>query len=91
MMHVIIILAGGVLFAFAFGMLGNLPPTPAGLELVADQLIQYMAWIINIMDSILIGHLFFGSMAVVSAVMLWEPIYYSIMWVLKKIPVLGIK
>jgi len=91
MIYVVLILAAVALLSFAFGLLGNLPATPDWLINSSDLLIQYVAWPVHIMTSILNDHLFYGSLILVAAVMAWEPIYHSIMWVLKKIPILGIK
>jgi len=91
MVYVVLILAAVALLSFAFGLLGNLPATPDWLVGTSSLLVEYISWPVHILASILNDHLFYGSLIIVAAVMAWEPVYHSIMWVLRKIPILGIK
>jgi len=91
MVHVVLILAGGALMAFAFGMFGDLPATPGWLENVADGAINLMSFGIYTLSWLFTAELFFGTLIIVGAVMAWEPVYHLVMWVLRKIPILNIK
>lgn len=91
MIQVVLILAGAALMAFVFGLFGNLPATPSWLEGVADGAISLFQFAMYTMSWLIGAHLFFGTLALVSVVLLWEPVYHLIMWVLRKIPILGIK
>lgn len=91
MVNVILIGAGLALLAFAFGLFGNLPPTPEFLQGVSDTLVDILVWPFQLMSGLIGGHLFFGTIILVAAVIAWEPVYHLVMWVLRKIPILGIK
>ena len=91
MIQVVLILAAVALMSFFFGLFGNLPPTPPWLEGVASGAIDIMTFGIYTLSWLFTAELFFGTMVVIGAVMAWEPIYHLVLWVLKKIPILGIK
>jgi len=91
MIHVVIILAGAVLMSFVFGLFGNLPPTPIWLEGVADSAIDLFMFPMYTLSWLIGAHLFFGTLALIVVVMTWEPVYHLTLWVIRKIPVLGIK
>ena len=91
MVQVVLIIAGLALLAFAFGIFGNIPPTPTWLEGVSDTLVDIIIWPVQILAGLLGGHLFFGTIILLGVVMAWEPVYHLVMWVLKKIPVVNIK
>lgn len=91
MILVVLILAGTALMAFVFGLFGNLPATPSWLEGVADGAIDLFYFGTATMSWLIGARLFFATLALVSVVLLWEPVYHLIMWVLRKIPILNIK
>jgi len=91
MIQVVLILAGAVLMAFVFGLFGNLPETPAWLQGVADGAIDLFTFPMYVLSWLIGAHLFFGTLALLAVVMAWEPVYHLILWVLRKIPILGIK
>jgi len=91
MVQVVLILAGGVLMSFVFGLFGNLPATPSWLEGVASSAIDLMSFGIYTLSWVFTAQLFFGGLAVIGVVMAFEPVYHLILWVLRKIPILGIK
>lgn len=91
MVQVVLILAAVSLMSFVFGLFGNLPPTPDWLQGVADGAIDLMTFGVYTLSWLFTAQLFFGTMVIVGAVMVWEPVYHLIMWVLRKIPILGIK
>lgn len=91
MLQVVLIVAGTALLLFAFGIFGNLPPTPSWLSDTSSTLVDLVVWPVQLLAGLIGGHLFFGTIILIGAVMAWEPIYHLTMWILKKIPVLGIK
>jgi hypothetical protein len=91
MVQVVLILAGGILMSFVFGLFGNLPPTPSWLEGVATGAINLFEFATYTLSWLIGAHLFFGTLALIVVVMTWEPVYHLILWVLRKIPILGIK
>ena len=91
MIQVVLILAAVFLMSFVFGLFGNLPPTPEWLEGIASGAIDLFTFGIYTLSWLFTPELFFGSIAIVGAVMAWEPVYHLVMWVLRKIPLLGIK
>lgn len=90
MIQVVLIFGGLTLILFAFGVFGSLPPTPDWLTSFSSTLAEWLVHITYIFAWLLTPTIFFGSIVIFFAIIAWEPIYYSVMWVLKKIPVLGI-
>lgn len=91
MIQVLMITIGIALIMFAFGLFGNLPPTPDWLLSINGYIGDILAVIVYYCRWLFTPELFFGGMAIIFAIMLWQPLYDSSMFVLKKIPMLGIK
>jgi len=91
MVQIVLIIAALALLSFAFGIFGNIPPTPDWLTGTSDSLVDLIVWPIQIMAGLIGAHLFFGTIILIGVVMAWEPIYHLVIWVLRKIPILGIK
>lgn len=90
MIQLLLFGVGIAIILFAFGLFGNLPPTP-------DFLLQFNTYIEGILSGIVLfakwlftPEIFYGGMVIAFAIIFWEPLYHTSMYVLKKIPLLGI-
>lgn len=90
-MWVWLIAIGGALLTTVVALMPNLPPIDPGIAAVGDSVLAYMSQayflLAYLFSPVLLG---FAISAAVS-VLFFEHIYHGIMWVLRKIPVLGIK
>lgn len=91
MVILLIIGAALALMSFAFGFMGNFPATPDFIESLAYSGIDLIGTGIRVLAWLMSPPLFFGSIALFFGVMIAEPVYHLTMWILKKIPMLGIK
>lgn len=86
----IIVAAIGVLIA-GLALMPPFPDAPAGLTGAADALIGIIHDALAIAAYFLSPWLLLTIFSVFLAIMAAEPIYHGVMWVLRKIPMLGIK
>lgn len=90
-MIVFIVVVGIALVSIVFAVMPDLPPTPDYLILLQDSFNEFLHRVMVFIFYFLSPNLAYASLVVVAAVFASEPIYHGIMWVLRKIPVLGIK
>lgn len=90
-MIVFIVIAGIALLSTAFMLTPDLPPTPDYLILLQDSFNEFLHRVMGFIFYFLSPNLAYASLIIVAAVFASEPIYHGVMWVLRKIPVLGIK
>lgn len=90
-MIVFLVIIGIALLTTVFVAMPNIPPVPQALLTFADQFHSVIQTSIQFIRYILSPELTFVVLVVVGAIMLAEPAYHGIMWILRKIPALGIK
>lgn len=90
-MIVFIVIAGIALLSAVFMLMPDLPPVPEVLISMQDSFNVLLHKAMQLIFYFLTPNLAFVSLIVVSAVFVSEPVYHGIMWILRKIPVLGIK
>lgn len=90
-MIVFMVIAGIALLATVFVVMPDLPPTPDILIAMQDTFNLFLHKVVQLIFYFLTPTLAFASLLIVSAVFASEPVYHGIMWILRKIPVLGIK
>ena len=90
-MIVFIIIAVVALLTTVFVVMPDLPATPEFLISLQDGFNNILLQTIQFIRYFLSPQLTFVMLVVVAAVFASEPIYHGIMWILRKIPVLGIK
>lgn len=90
-MIVFIVIAGIALFIAVFAALPSLPPIPSEIESVGNTFIDGIGMSFNLLLYIFNPAVFMACFTVFFGVLFFEPIYNGIMWILRKIPVLGIK
>lgn len=79
------------LLTTVFALMPDLPPTPQMLLDFSDELANLLETSIQYIRYVLSPLLTFVVLVVVSAVFMGEHLYHAIMWILRKIPILGIK
>jgi len=90
-MIVFIIIAAIALLTVVFVAMPDLPATPEFLITMQQAFNDILLNAIQFIRYFLTPQLTFISLVVVIAVFASEPVYHAIMWILRKIPVLGIK
>lgn len=90
-MIVFIIIAAVALLTAVFVVMPDLPATPESLIAIQDGFNNILLQTIQFVRYFLSPQLTFVVVMVIAAVFASEPIYHGIMWILRKIPVLGIK
>lgn len=90
-MIVFIIIAAVALLTAVFMVMPDLPATPESLIAIQDGFNNILLQAIQFIRYFLSPQLTFVVVMVIAAVFASEPIYHGIMWILRKIPVLGIK
>ena len=74
------------------GLLGNIPSFPSGL---VSSITSYIATVVNGGAGILFffvrSSTFFAALDIIAFMYVAEPLYHFIMWVLRKVPFLGIE
>lgn len=90
-MIVFVIVTGLALLLAAFVALPPLPATPQVMIDIGDTFIDGVVNFINLMHYIFHPVLFRAFLVVTFLIFFFQPIYSGIMWILRKIPVLGIK
>ena len=90
-MIVFIIVAAVALLTVVFVVMPDLPATPEFLITMQQAFNDILLSAIQFIRYFLTPQLTFVSLVVIIAVFASEPIYHGIMWILRKIPVLGIK
>ena len=88
---VILITIGVALLMGIIVLMPNFPPTPDSFNDILEQLADFMGGISHVLIYIFGTQLFLAFIGIFVAVMVAEPVYHGVMWVLRKIPVLGIK
>lgn len=90
-MIVFIVILGVALLLGVFVILPPLPPTPQVLLDLSTSLADILFNTMYFMSHVLTKPLLLAILGVSMGLFLFQPVYHSVMWVLKKIPVLGIK
>lgn len=90
-MIVFIIVAAIALLTVVFVAMPDLPATPEFLISMQQAFNDILLNAIQFIRYFLTPQLTFISLVVIIAVFASEPVYHGIMWILRKIPVLGIK
>lgn len=91
MIYVLIITAAIALLAGVFVLMPDLPPIPSAIDTSINTALDLMQQGIYLIAYLIGAPLFYATIVVLIAVFAFEPIYHLIIWVLRKIPVLGIK
>ncbi len=90
-MIVFLVIAGIALLTTVFIAMPNIPPVPPELIAFQSGFNDILLTAIQFLRYIFSPALIYVALVVITAVFLGEPIYHGIMWILRKIPVLGIK
>lgn len=90
-MIVWILTAGVALILAIFLVMPDLPATPQVLIDSTDLLVNILSQFVGVYKYIMSPSLAFISVTMIIAIFAFEPIYKIALWVLRKIPVLGIK
>ena len=90
-MIVFIVIAAIGLLTTVFIIMPDFPATPELLISMQEAFNNILLQAIQFIRYFLTPQLTFVSSVVIIAVFASEPIYHAIMWILRKIPVLGIK
>jgi hypothetical protein len=90
-MIVFLVVAGVLLLTTVFIAMPPFPATPDILIDMSNQLAAMIHQAMGVITYLLSAPILYATVIVVIGVFTAEPAYHTIMWVLKKIPVLGIK
>lgn len=90
-MIIFIVVAAIGLLTIAFVVMPDLPATPESLISMQEAFNDILLNAIQFIRYFLTPQLTFVSLVVIIGVFASEPVYHGIMWILRKIPVLGIK
>jgi len=74
-----------------FSALPSIPPIPTAISDVGDQLIAFIGNSVSVLVMLLGGPLLAAAVGVALALFFFTKIYYVVMWVLKKIPLINLK
>lgn len=87
---VFIVLAGLVVLVAGFAMMPDLPPLDPTISALSDQMIGLISQGVNVLVYLLTPTLYFAVIATIIALFAFEHVYHAVLWVLRKIPGLGI-
>lgn len=90
-MIVWILTAGVALILAIFLVMPDLPATPQVLIDPTDLLVNILSQFVGVYKYIMSPSLAFISVTMIIAIFAFEPIYKIALWVLRKIPVFGVK
>ncbi len=90
-MIVWILTAGVALILAIFLVMPDLPATPQVLIDSTDLLVNILSQFVGVYKYIMSTSLAFISVTMIIAIFAFEPIYKIALWVLRKIPVFGVK
>ena len=90
-MIVWILTAGVALILAIFLVMPDLPATPQVLIDSTDLLVNILSQFVGVYKYIMSPSLAFISVTMIIAIVAFEPIYKIALWVLRKIPVFGVK
>lgn len=90
-MIVWILTAGVALILAIFLVMPDLPATPQVLIDSTDLLVNVLSQFVGVYKYIMSPSLAFISVTMIIAIFAFEPIYKIALWVLRKIPVFGVK
>ena len=90
-MIVWILMAGVALILAIFLVMPDLPATPQVLIDSTDLLVNILSQFVGVYKYIMSPSLAFISVTMIIAIFAFEPIYKIALWVLRKIPVFGVK
>lgn len=90
-MIVWILTAGVALILAIFLVMPDLPATPQPLIDSTDLLVNILSQFVGVYKYIMSPSLAFISVTMIIAIFAFEPIYKIALWVLRKIPVFGVK
>lgn len=86
-----IIIGGVALLLAAFALMPPLPPIPPELIEFNEKIETVLSSGVDILRYVLTPTLTFIVFTVAIAIFVAEPAYHGVMWILRKIPALGIK
>ena len=90
-MIILIVIAAIALITTAFAVMPPLPATPPYLLSFNEQLADILQNGVLFLQYLFTPILLTTTIVVIIAIFAAEPIYHSIMWILRKIPMVGIK
>ena len=90
-MIVWILTAGVALILAIFLVMPDLPATPQVMIDSTDLLVNILSQFVGVYKYIMSPSLAFISVTMIIAIFAFEPIYKIALWVLRKIPVFGVK
>jgi len=90
-MIVWIVLAASGLLVTAFALMPDLPETPQVFLDISDLTVNFLNNFLALCNYLFSPLLFRAFLLILVLYLAFEPIYYLVMWILRKIPVLGIK
>lgn len=74
-----------------FGALPSIPPVPAAIESAASEVIGFVENGASLLHIIFAPALLSAAVVVILAMFFFHQIYFVVLWVLKKIPIINIK
>lgn len=86
-----VLLVGVALIVAVFLVMPDLPATPQVLVDSTDLLVNVLSQIVGIYKYIMSPALALVSITIIIAIFAFEPIYKVSLWILRKLPVLGVK
>lgn len=89
-MNLFIIGIGFALLTTAFLAMPNLPPIDPSVAAIGDTVLGFMSHAYFILAYLFSPLLLGFALSAAIGIMFFEQIYHGIMWILRKIPVLGI-
>lgn len=90
-MILFIVITAIALLVTVFAVMPDLPATPETLVYIQNTFNDVLLFAIQFIRYFLTPQLTFVMVMVIIAVFAFEPVYHGIMWILRKIPILGIK
>lgn len=90
-MWIWIIAIGGALLTTVIALMPNLPPIDPGIVAVGDSVLGFMSQAYFLLCYLFSPVLVTFAISAGLGIIFFEHIYKGIMWILRKIPVLGIK
>lgn len=90
-MWIWLIAIGSALLTTVIALMPNLPPIDPAIEAVGDSIMGFMSQAYFLLAYIFSPPLLVFAFTSAIGILFFEHIYHGLMWVLRKIPVLGIK
>jgi len=78
------------MFQLLFSIIPDLPPMPAEIVTASQWIIDQVIVVTSVLNMVLSTPLLIAIIVVHGGMMAFETVYHFILWILRKIPVLGI-